>query len=134
MKIPTFGYWFFEELAPFLGYGKPSIYLDTPNHGSFKVKTSSVRLQCMMRSNRCVKCGLTGVIWQLQSHRIHEPPHLNLYAVNYNDTLVLMTRDHIMPRAHGGQDVLENLQTLCAPCNNAKGSTIEETNCVSVSI
>lgn len=131
MNIPTFGYWFFDELASVLGYGKPSIYLETPNFGTFKVKASSTRLECMVRSSKCVTCGMVGSFWLLQSHhvsldgdgnlKIRDTPHLNLYAVNDNDTLVLMTRDHIIPRAHGGLDTLENLQTMCSPCNSKKG-------------
>lgn len=33
--------------------------------------------------------------------------------------------DHIFPESRGGKAVLENLQTLCAPCNIAKGASIE---------
>lgn len=29
--------------------------------------------------------------------------------------------DHIVPRSRGGDHVLENLQTLCGPCNASKG-------------
>ena len=29
--------------------------------------------------------------------------------------------DHIIPRKHGGQDAIENLQTLCWHCNGNKG-------------
>lgn len=28
--------------------------------------------------------------------------------------------DHIIPRAHGGQDTLGNLQPSCKPCNSAR--------------
>ena len=31
--------------------------------------------------------------------------------------------DHILPVSHGGLSILENLQTLCAPCNLGKGNT-----------
>lgn len=31
--------------------------------------------------------------------------------------------DHILPVSHGGLTVLENLQTLCAPCNLGKGNS-----------
>lgn len=34
--------------------------------------------------------------------------------------------DHIHPVAKGGSDDLENLQTLCAPCNRRKGAKIGE--------
>lgn len=54
--------------------------------------------------------------------------HFNLYAVQ-GRRLVLMTKDHIVPRSKGGTDDLTNLQTLCTNCNNRKGDkdlTIEE--------
>lgn len=36
-----------------------------------------------------------------------------------------LTLDHIHPKSLGGQDVLENLQTLCRPCNSRKGARIQ---------
>lgn len=33
--------------------------------------------------------------------------------------------DHIIPRSKGGPTTLENLQTLCCPCNSSKGDRIE---------
>jgi 5-methylcytosine-specific restriction endonuclease McrA len=135
MNIPTFGFWLFDELAPMIGWEKPSIHLTTPNYGSFKVKTSSIRLECLVRNSKCVKCGLAGGVWLLQAHhcyikdgqvQLRETPHLNLYAVNDDDKLILMTRDHIIPRARGGMDLMENLQTMCAPCNNAKADSLTQ--------
>jgi len=46
---------------------------------------------------RCVKCGT----------------HLDLRA------------DHVIPESAGGPTTLENLQTLCAPCNSKKGTKVE---------
>lgn len=133
MNIPTFGFWLFDEMAPYIGWQKPSIYLTTPNYGTFKVKVSSLRLECMMRNSKCVSCGLPGGIWLLQAHhcyikdgqvQLRETPHLNLYAVNDDNELVLMTRDHIIPRAKGGLDEMNNLQTMCQPCNQIKADNL----------
>jgi 5-methylcytosine-specific restriction endonuclease McrA len=38
----------------------------------------------------------------------------------------LLTRDHIMPRAQGGQDLWDNVITACKSCNNRKGSMTPE--------
>lgn len=32
-----------------------------------------------------------------------------------------MEIDHMMPRARGGRDALENLRSSCGPCNRSKG-------------
>ena len=34
--------------------------------------------------------------------------------------------DHVIPRAGGGQDNIENLQLLCAHCNRVKGDMTQE--------
>lgn len=38
----------------------------------------------------------------------------------------LLTLDHIWPRAYGGTDRDDNLQTLCRPCNQAKADRIPD--------
>ena len=37
-----------------------------------------------------------------------------------------MTVDHIVPRAHGGTDHLDNLWLLCGACNSSKGTLSQE--------
>lgn len=37
-----------------------------------------------------------------------------------------MTKDHIIPQSKGGSDDISNYQTMCEPCNEAKGSKIED--------
>lgn len=37
-----------------------------------------------------------------------------------------LTLDHIRPVSHGGGDEDANLQTLCSPCNNAKGNRLTD--------
>ena len=33
-----------------------------------------------------------------------------------------MTKDHILPKKWGGKDDIDNMQTMCKDCNEAKGS------------
>ena len=34
--------------------------------------------------------------------------------------------DHVHPEAHGGKTVIDNLQTLCQPCNSRKNAHITQ--------
>jgi len=57
-----------------------------------------VRYQALMRSaGRCVLCGAT-----------KEETTLHV--------------DHILPRSRGGKNTIDNLQVLCATCNEAKSN------------
>jgi hypothetical protein len=35
---------------------------------------------------------------------------------------LLATREHVVPKSHGGKDILDNLKISCARCNNKRGS------------
>lgn len=65
----------------------------------------SLRYKVLQRDHfRCVLCGAS--------------PALQLGTI--------LHVDHIIPWSRGGQNVLANLRTLCAPCNLGKGSKLEE--------
>jgi 5-methylcytosine-specific restriction endonuclease McrA len=86
----------------------------------FKVKINSKRLRLFKNSCKCVCCGIEGVIFVLERHG-KENPHINLYAIDDDDELILMTKDHILPVSKAGPDSLGNLQTMCSVCNGLKG-------------
>lgn len=76
---------------------------------------------------KCVKCGLEGAFFLKQkSHKSESTYHMNLWAIGKRGELVLMTRDHIIPKSKGGPNTLENMQPMCGPCNWRKGNKMPE--------
>lgn len=47
------------------------------------------------------------------------------YACQHCGTQEQLTVDHITPVARGGGNDVENLRTLCGPCNSSKGTRAE---------
>jgi hypothetical protein len=92
------------------------------------VAVTSVRLRTFaFKGTRCVSCGIEGIHFRkVRGHPSDHRPHLNLYAAGLSDSIeVLMTKDHIIPRARGGSDNLGNMQTMCFRCNERKGASME---------
>jgi len=78
----------------------------------------------------CVSCGIKGSLFRLERHTKQETDkdwHLNLYAFDDSGKMILMTRDHIIPRSKKGPNKLYNLQPMCEKCNRRKGSMDQET-------
>tara|TARA_Y100000034_G_scaffold135637_2_gene208371 strand:- start:298 stop:789 length:492 start_codon:yes stop_codon:yes gene_type:complete len=90
------------------------------NH--YLVKMNSGRYHTFAESLNCVCCGLEGVVMMLdvQPSVKHGIPHFNLYGEWHNGDLILMTKDHIIPRSKGGLNAGKNYQTMCTLCNAAK--------------
>ncbi|AFU88147.1 HNH endonuclease [Caulobacter phage CcrColossus] len=102
------------------------------------VPMASQRYVLFARAHACVRCGLVGAFYAkersaryVKSTGEYRPTtnswHFNLYALTDGPSprAVLMTKDHIVPRARGGADVDENYQPMCSPCNTRKGHRIE---------
>jgi hypothetical protein len=88
---------------------------------SYFVKMNSHRYFVFLASRKCAACHLEGTKMLLEKHPNDKQPHFNLYAVDDNGQLVLMTKDHIQARSAGGEDRHSNYQCMCSVCNNLKG-------------
>jgi hypothetical protein len=89
------------------------------NGVSYTVKMNSDRYFVFRNNMSCVGCGLRGSRIFLECHTSDQTPHFNLYGEE-EDKLILFTKDHIKAKCFGGEDVLENYQTMCATCNSLK--------------
>lgn len=85
------------------------------------VRMNSDRYHIFKANNKCVSCGLEGNKMILDMNPGDTSPHFNLYGEE-DGRLVLMTKDHILAKSKGGQDIAENYQSMCAVCNNLKGA------------
>lgn len=96
------------------------------------IKICSQRYYTFQKSLECSHCGLIGVHFAKERHvdkngnPLSNSFHFNLYAIDKEGNEVLMTKDHIIPRAKGGRDSLKNYQTMCEICNSAKSSLNED--------
>jgi len=88
----------------------------------YLVKMNSQRYFMFKENLCCVCCGLKGSRMFLEYHPYDMTPHFNLYGVD-NGELILMTKDHILAKALGGEDRHSNYQTMCSVCNGLKGHT-----------
>ena len=70
------------------------------------------------KGTACVCCGKVGTHFKLCGEESTTRRHFNLFA----DDGTLITKDHILPKSKGGEDVVENLQPMCEKCNIAKGN------------
>jgi 5-methylcytosine-specific restriction endonuclease McrA len=126
-----------ERMERFGKYSIPQVIVQIPERGFPKkrefdgvlVKMSSKRYKVFRNSHVCAGCGIEGRYFWLERNKNcadHMSPHFNLYAIDEQGNEVLMTKDHIVPKARGGDNSLRNLQTMCCRCNNKKGDMPQE--------
>ena len=87
---------------------------------SYMVRMNSDRYFVFRDNNCCVSCGIEGTKMILDLNPGDQSPHFNLYGEEAG-RLVLMTKDHIVPKSRGGSDEIQNYATMCSICNNLKG-------------
>ncbi len=89
---------------------------------TYKVRQDSVRYQTFDKSLVCCCCGIVGTRMFLDTPCVgHWSAHFNLYA-EWNGKLILMTKDHVIPRSKGGADDVSNMRTMCTNCNGTRGN------------
>lgn len=90
------------------------------SHPNYNLYTSTAPLH----GSKCVSCdrvATKAVIFISKTAPVKKG-----YFHVFSEDNVIFTKDHIIPRAHGGKNVLENYQTMCMTCNQAKGHTLRE--------
>lgn len=92
----------------------------------YDVNIDSLKLKVFKKSLRCKTCGIKGNVFLLELNREGRNARLNLYHKKRNGKLILMTVDHIKPKSKGGNNNMNNLQTMCEPCNQIKGNKYKE--------
>ena len=95
--------------------------------GGVMVSVAGARLNTFAQKGTiCARCGLHATHFAIERPAKRQNPsdgyHLNLWG-KHGDREILFTRDHIVAKACGGPDTLENSQTMCQPCNNKKGAS-----------
>ena len=103
---------------------RPSAKIKKEINGT-QVKLSSLRLQSFAANGTiCAECGLEASFFAIERDLAQAARnggfHLNLYGIDNEGVDVLFTHDHILARALGGKDRLENTRTCCYHCNNKK--------------
>jgi 5-methylcytosine-specific restriction endonuclease McrA len=76
---------------------------------------------------RCWCCNVEADRWVVEKGPNDKlgHPDLNLYALSPLG-IVLMTRDHIIPKSLGGVDGVENLRPMCSTCNSIRGNFVTD--------
>lgn len=78
---------------------------------------------------KCACCGLHANVWigGVQGPK-DKRPALNLFHSAPDGANTMFTQDHIIPKAFGGSDSLDNMRVMCSACNWSRGSKIDQTD------
>ena len=112
-----------DEILEKVGYD--AVFEGIVGDTSYVVKVSSLRLRTFQKSRTCVCCGRVGTVMGLDFPDGQDRPHFNLYCIEDGE-MILMTKDHIIPKSKGGKNHISNMQTMCCHCNLRKGDKSPE--------
>jgi len=122
-----------NDVLPFIGKTGTAKREYTIGDQVFNLRMTSLRLRTFKAGRKCVICGLLGTTMLLEQFEDHGGPHFNLYGegvapeifasharTEEKSNLILLTKDHILPKSNGGKDHISNMQTMCVVCNQLK--------------
>jgi hypothetical protein len=112
------GEFLFEEVMPYITHD-PIKREYKNNNDIYQVKMNTDRYHVFRDNIACVSCGLKATKILLECHPSDMVPHFNFYGEE-DKKMILFTKDHIKAKAFGGEDQLDNYQTMCCICNNLK--------------
>lgn len=118
---PAFVFRFIDDSDVFISFGE-SVY-EVKLHG-YKVRLRSQRYVVFRNSCVCVTCKVEGTVMCIDTKpndQKYDPAHFNLYGIMPSGRVVMMTKDHIIPKVEGGTNKISNYQTMCETCNHKKG-------------
>lgn len=91
--------------------------------GKHMVHTTSLRLRTfLIKGITCYICGLKATQFSIDDNTRGTQPHMNLWGVGGDGKPLLFTHDHVVDRARGGADTLDNSETCCTVCNGKKNN------------
>lgn len=92
--------------------------------GEHMVHVTSLRLRVfLLKGVKCYICGTEATHFSIDKFRLKsqkESAHMNMWGVDVEGNELLFTHDHVVDRADGGKDALENAETCCTTCNGLK--------------
>lgn len=94
------------------------------NGMQISTETQKMKLLWGRKELICNACGIAAGFAALEAHRdVPAAVHLNFYSYDVNGSEVMLTWDHITPKAEGGGNEQSNAQCLCEICNHLKGAS-----------
>lgn len=100
--------------TPFFGKGNNRI----------RLTLSSFHTKCIF-NGACAGCGLVIVYGQAFQPQNNSRTRMYYFGIR-NGKSVCFTKDHILPKSHGGGDDADNIQLMCSDCNNLKSDSTSD--------
>lgn len=110
-----------DTVRPLLGAYKVDLIVEST---SYVVYLGGHRKALLWEKDTCDLCGAKGTHF-----RLYHCPHVTVAKFRnvvdlFTATGLLLTADHIIPKALGGPTHPLNLRVLCEPCNSAKADSL----------